>query len=611
MRIAFIVIGNSRRSNYLNGYNLRYGGGGGSGTDTSTVLVAEYLAKQGHEVVYAADKIEESLATKYEQEGKKYIPGEKFYGVKYTNKEFEGIDNKEFDVLISMLWFQEYNELPITVTKSLIYWSHMQWVYGTSDFVEYAKKHNLTLGLVHISKWEETMNASTFPFIESMLPNAKKALIPNPVFDEIINEVRAKNIVKQKGKFIFHASWPRGGNVAAEAIRELDIPHKELHAFDYLMVIHQHEDNFFRNHSGVDKRTLFEHLAESEYFVYPLYTPYQDVHKDTFSCVVAEAIALGVTVVTYPLGALPENFKDYCIWLDPPEGVDFSQMQKEALSKDLEGKFTCTYNIVAKINYLENNPDLKEKYRIEGQNYILENFNIEKVGKMWVNFIDELVSTQPEANTAMNAIEPENKSNEDVLVVVSKYSENISWLNQVKYKTLIYDKSDTPVHNSVHRPNIGREAETLLRYIITYYDQLPELTIFLQGDPRSNPIRYTYAEAVEEVNKSHEIKFQTILSPNYNIDLDNYWLKSCKVLNDKLFSNIREAKYSPDSQYTIPKENILSKPLSFYKMLHEEVLKFGNKNLDANSQDLSEGIDPWTLRTLWGNIFDNSLKLKV
>ena len=31
MRIAFLVIGNSRRSNYLNGYNLRYGGGGGSG----------------------------------------------------------------------------------------------------------------------------------------------------------------------------------------------------------------------------------------------------------------------------------------------------------------------------------------------------------------------------------------------------------------------------------------------------------------------------------------------------------------------------------------------------------------------------------------------------
>ena len=39
MRIALIVIGNSRRSNYLNGYNLRYGSGGGSGTDTDAIFV--------------------------------------------------------------------------------------------------------------------------------------------------------------------------------------------------------------------------------------------------------------------------------------------------------------------------------------------------------------------------------------------------------------------------------------------------------------------------------------------------------------------------------------------------------------------------------------------
>jgi len=43
MRIAVIVIGNSRRGNYLNGHNLRYGNAGGSGTDTSSILVSEYL----------------------------------------------------------------------------------------------------------------------------------------------------------------------------------------------------------------------------------------------------------------------------------------------------------------------------------------------------------------------------------------------------------------------------------------------------------------------------------------------------------------------------------------------------------------------------------------
>ena len=39
MRIVFILIGNSRRSNYLDGNTLRYGRGGGSGTDTSTIVV--------------------------------------------------------------------------------------------------------------------------------------------------------------------------------------------------------------------------------------------------------------------------------------------------------------------------------------------------------------------------------------------------------------------------------------------------------------------------------------------------------------------------------------------------------------------------------------------
>lgn len=392
MRIVFIVIGNSRRSNYLNGYNLRYGKGGGSGTDTSCILVAEYLAKQGHEVVFAVDKMESQLLETFNKIGYKYIPGEEFYGVKYTNKEFDGIDNKEFDILISMLWFQDYDTLPITVTKALIYWSHMQWVYGIDHMLNYVNKHNLALGLVHISNWEESMNGGIFNHIKNKHPNSKKTLIPNPIFDEIINEVRALNIPKKPGKFVFHASWPRGGNVAIEAVRQLDIPNKEFHAFDYLMVIHDHQDPFFVKHGGTDKKTLFTHIAESEYFVYPLYTPYEDVHKDTFSCVVAEAVALGAIPITYPLGALPEVFNDHCFWIDPPEGVDLNAMQKESLSKDLEGKFKNNIsNIVRAVNYLEEHPEIKADFRSRGPQYVLDNFNADKVGVMWVEFINQLI----------------------------------------------------------------------------------------------------------------------------------------------------------------------------------------------------------------------------
>ena len=392
MRIAFIVIGNSRRSNYLNGYNLRYGSGGGSGTDTSSVLVAEYLAKQGHDVVFVADKLEPRLEEEYKAKGRVYIPGEEFYGVKYTNDNFDGIENKEFDILVSMLWFQDYDKLPITVTKGLIYWSHMQWIYGVDHIKNYVKNNNLSLGFVHISEWEKKMTGALTESVKNseVSKNVQISLIPNPVMDEMINEVIYSKPTRKPHKFIFHAAWARGGNVAIEAVRKLNYPDTEFHAFDYLMATHNHQDTFFNLHNGVDKKTLFTNIAESEYFIYPLYTPYQDVHKDTFSCVVAEAIALGAIVVTYPLGALPENFGEFCQWLDFPEGVDVEKIQNESLTKDLEGKFTITDNIVEKIKYLEENPQIKEELRKKGRESINSRFNVNTVGQMWTDLINKL-----------------------------------------------------------------------------------------------------------------------------------------------------------------------------------------------------------------------------
>jgi glycosyltransferase involved in cell wall biosynthesis len=391
MKILFTVLGNSRRSNYLDGNTLRYGNGGGSGTDTSTIVVAEYLASQGHEVVIASEKLEPPLEKEYAQKGIFFNPGKKVNGVIYTNFEFENIYIQEFDILINSLWFQDYSNLPVKITKAVIYWCHMQWIYGIDEMIKYCTENNLKLGFVNISEWEKKMNSGTINHTITRYPETKSTLIPNPIMDDMINEVLSENPQRKPHKFVFHASWPRGGNVSIDAVRQLSWDDKEFHAFDYLMVTHHHPDEFFHKHNGVDKKTLFTHIAESEYFVYPLYTPYQDVHKDTFSCVVAEAIALGAIVLTYPLGALPENFDGYCQWLDFPEGVDSEQMQEESLSKDLDGKFQCTENIIQKINYLESNPQIKEEIRQSGKNYILDKFNSATVGNMWVNFINELL----------------------------------------------------------------------------------------------------------------------------------------------------------------------------------------------------------------------------
>ena len=261
MRIAFIVIGNSRRSNYLNGHTLRYGNGGGSGTDGSSIMVAEYLASKGHEVVFVTDKLEPQLELQYKSQGRKYVPGQEFYGVKYTNIEFEGITNLEFDILINMLWFQDYKSLPITVTKSLIYWSHMQWIYGLDEIINYVNDNNLSLGIVNISQWEKSMNRGVMDVFERKVPNTKSTIIPNPVMDEMVNEVLSSNPKRKKHKFVFHAAWARGGNVAVDAVRKLNFSDSEFHAFDYLMATHNHPDNFFHMHNGVDKKSISRYLA--------------------------------------------------------------------------------------------------------------------------------------------------------------------------------------------------------------------------------------------------------------------------------------------------------------------------------------------------------------
>ena len=390
MRIVFILIGNSRRSNYLDGDTIRYGKGGGSGTDGSTIIIAEQLAKAGHEVVITSDRLEPLLEQTYAAQGLHFNAGKIVRGVTYTDILFEGVENREFDILVSSLWFHDYAKLPIKVNKAIIYWCHMQWIYGIDEIVSYVTDNKLKLGFVNISEWEKSMNINVINNVITRCPGTLAKLIPNPVMDDIINEVLSSPPVRKPHKFVFHAAWARGGNIAVNAVKELNFPDGELHAFDYLMATHDHKDLFFHRHDGVDKKTLFTNIAESEYFVYPLYTPYQDVHKDTFSCVVAEAIALGAIVVTYPLGALPEYYDGYCAWLDFPANTDPAKMQVESLSKDLDGKFTCTHNIVDKIKYLEANPQVKEEIRAKGKEYILSKFNSDKVGSMWGKFLLEL-----------------------------------------------------------------------------------------------------------------------------------------------------------------------------------------------------------------------------
>lgn len=362
MRIAFVLVGNISRSGPINGYNIRYGGSSSSGTESSVIYVAEYLSKNNYDVTIALESCNEPNLNN---------------GVFYTNFNFDGVSNKTYDILISSLWFEKYNELPITINKALIYWYHLAWGYGYDEIIKYVKSNNLKLGTISVSQWAYKHNSDLNNIFKHNGLELIEEIIPNPVATDIIQEVLQNSPNRHAHRFIHFGQWSRGGDVALNAIKELNFEDYEFQSFDYIDTI-----------KGIDKKTLFTIAASSEYFIYPQITHGRLIYKDTFSVSIAEAIGLGVIVLTYPLGAVPEYFADFCQFLDYPPDVDIEKLQTERLSE--EPKLCYTENIVKKINWLEDNQHIKEEIRNKGIKYISDTFNIDKIGILWNNFFKKI-----------------------------------------------------------------------------------------------------------------------------------------------------------------------------------------------------------------------------
>lgn len=363
MRIAFLVIGNGSRNGTITGKNIRHNGASCSGTESSVIYVAEYLSKIGHEVTIALEVCETP---------------ERSDGVLYTNFSFDGDELKEYDVLVSCLWFDKYDTLPIKVTKSIVYWYHLAWGYAMHEIVNFAQKNNLNIGTVSVSQWAKKENDVYSITFKNSGKHYVEEIIPNSLDVGLIKSVWNKGIVRKKHKIIHFGQWSRGGKVAQNAAFELGWDDLDFESFDYL-----------DSKRGLDKTTLYSKLAESEYYIFPLLTHGKLVYQDTFSVSVAEALALGVTVVTYPLGAIPEYFGDYCHFIDYPDDTDMEKLSKMRVFE--EPKFGSTNKIVSLINRLELTPNLKEEKKQLGIEYIKNKFDITIIGPMWSNFINKLL----------------------------------------------------------------------------------------------------------------------------------------------------------------------------------------------------------------------------
>lgn len=89
-------------------------------------------------------------------------------------------------------------------------------------------------------------------------------------------------------------------------------------------------------------------------------------------------------------------------------------------------------------------------------------------------------------DSSLVVVNPTRSAEMEFEIVVSHYNEDLSWLKQHSNECCIYSKGgsknapDLPF-SYTPLPNIGREGHTFLHHIAKQYDQLANVTLFVQG----------------------------------------------------------------------------------------------------------------------------------
>lgn len=81
-------------------------------------------------------------------------------------------------------------------------------------------------------------------------------------------------------------------------------------------------------------------------------------------------------------------------------------------------------------------------------------------------------------------------SNTDVVVVTSHFKEDLTWLQKCPYPVVVCTKQggDTPsipADPLCVVPNLGKEATSYIKFIVTYYDHLPKSVAFIHGHDKA------------------------------------------------------------------------------------------------------------------------------
>ena len=177
-------------------------------------------------------------------------------------------------------------------------------------------------------------------------------------------------------------------------------------------------------------------------------------------------------------------------------------------------------------------------------------------------------------------------------IVVSRYNKNVDFIYKINndinnINFMIYDKENKS--NPFNIPiNKGREASVYLKYIIDYYDVLPEFTFFIHDEEYSwhhlGSIIDRYNEAIDSKELFYNIN-SFYLGPYSHIsekkELMEWYNKFIEpyIPFEKLPNKDWLIGYKGCAQFLVNKNLIRNLPLKFYQDIYNWILEFHDGKL--------------------------------
>ncbi|MCA9319316.1 MAG: DUF3431 domain-containing protein [Salinibacterium sp.] len=177
----------------------------------------------------------------------------------------------------------------------------------------------------------------------------------------------------------------------------------------------------------------------------------------------------------------------------------------------------------------------------------------------------------------------------DLELVVARYAEDLKWLRRVPraFRITVYDKGGD-LENAIPLRNVGYEAHTYLHHVVTRFDDLADLTVFVQGRPFDHvPDLHRrlrrLAEGRESVDAFRWLGFVVDYDDSRGERLFRPWSKNVdgRFLDLEGFCQSLWGESAPETfvfypggQFGVRAEQIRRQPASFYERALDLSLNF-------------------------------------